>query len=594
MHNCTCLPQHKLLHTRDKKTMHTPILGLPMQRVHSAPMPAPSTTRIHGRLVAGVCVSMMFVLLLIHTGAGRLPRSPLAAATPSTLVIAAPAPLGTPSAIATPPVAAPCEAQRTHPRLTDVSPTQTPDHGLGAREPVVPLVQLKRSLIYTGGANARARRVLHELIAGAGTNSSSKNMIIKIGAVGGSITAGARATRPGVNDWFSQVVDYMTRSFPHATIIGRNSALSATPSMLMDFCLEDAVDADVDLVFVEYCANDSPPTGVDAHDTMVLGGYERLLRRILNIPSSPAVVLVQSMTKGMMYPSSAPGKRGYLETREDAYGALAQYYELPWLSVRALWWPEMQVKQQRPKQVARTLLGAPTQEAMRSPFLSELDDFHPNDLGHTAMADMVAYWLQQTAIALAQDPLSNEDARLAVAPVPAPALPGNYQAKNLACDFGANLVRNAADLSMSHGFAVVDEGVPFRPKIGLHAKETGARLLIRVNTTRSDGPGKNTTVLVAYQQSWQPMGNARISCVLSSACACEPLEKVAAHLAVMDPAARQTVAVVARLSVTQSPACEIAVDVLPEPGPDGSHKFKVVGVMVSEFEGAVHVFGEAQ
>jgi hypothetical protein len=39
-------------------------------------------------------------------------------------------------------------------------------------------------------------------------------------------------------------------------IVLRNGALPATPSALMNMCLEQYVDAEVDLVFVEYVAND--------------------------------------------------------------------------------------------------------------------------------------------------------------------------------------------------------------------------------------------------------------------------------------------------------------------------------------------------
>lgn len=39
-------------------------------------------------------------------------------------------------------------------------------------------------------------------------------------------------------------------------VLLRNGCLPATPSALMDMCLEQSIDADVDLLFVEYVAND--------------------------------------------------------------------------------------------------------------------------------------------------------------------------------------------------------------------------------------------------------------------------------------------------------------------------------------------------
>ncbi len=39
-------------------------------------------------------------------------------------------------------------------------------------------------------------------------------------------------------------------------VVLRNGCLPATPSALMDMCLEQSVDEDVDLLFIEYVAND--------------------------------------------------------------------------------------------------------------------------------------------------------------------------------------------------------------------------------------------------------------------------------------------------------------------------------------------------
>jgi hypothetical protein len=121
----------------------------------------------------------------------------------------------------------------------------------------LPLPQVRKSLVYTGGANARLRRVVHDLLVGGGggngdsSSSSRPRPTIKVGAIGGSITHGAKASRMGENDWFSLVGKYMRDAFPNADVVTRNGALPATPSALMNMCLETYVDEDVDLVFVE-------------------------------------------------------------------------------------------------------------------------------------------------------------------------------------------------------------------------------------------------------------------------------------------------------------------------------------------------------
>ena len=170
-------------------------------------------------------------------------------------------------------------------------------HALQTRNSLVAAQRLCASVIRDGASSPRLHKILSRLVKAKKNEGAN----FKVAAIGGSITAGASASRVGVNDWFAQVVHYMHHSFPNANIEGRNLAFSATPSMLMDLCLEKHIDADVHLVFVEYCANDGRRTGNVAHDDMITRGYERLLHRLLNLPGSPAVVLVQSMSKGMMY-----------------------------------------------------------------------------------------------------------------------------------------------------------------------------------------------------------------------------------------------------------------------------------------------------
>lgn len=111
-----------------------------------------------------------------------------------------------------------------------------------------------------------------------------------------------------------------------AQITLRNGCLPATPSALMDMCLEQSIDADVDLLFIEYVANDGanrcaarrgrsrgPAAGAAAAEAAAAGArrraraccgrrrfdetkakvYERLLRKTLQQAHKPAVVLMQ-------------------------------------------------------------------------------------------------------------------------------------------------------------------------------------------------------------------------------------------------------------------------------------------------------------
>jgi hypothetical protein len=68
-------------------------------------------------------------------------------------------------------------------------------------------------------------------------------------------------------------------------------------------------------------------------DTSVNNGYvhafERLVRKLLQLPNKPAVVVTNFLQSGVK-------DRGlpFYHTIEDHFGVIVQYYQLPWLSFR--------------------------------------------------------------------------------------------------------------------------------------------------------------------------------------------------------------------------------------------------------------------
>jgi hypothetical protein len=58
------------------------------------------------------------------------------------------------------------------------------------------------------------------------------------------------------------------------------------------------------------------------------------MRKILNKPRRPAVVLVQLPTVGQAYSRGHPGRSGFDRTVEDVYGSFAAYYDTPYVSFR--------------------------------------------------------------------------------------------------------------------------------------------------------------------------------------------------------------------------------------------------------------------
>ena len=71
-----------------------------------------------------------------------------------------------------------------------------------------------------------------------------------------------------------------------------NSAVSASRSLLSELCLERLMDADVDLVFVEFVLNDGVVPLEGVCEPPAAKAYERLVRKVLRRPSAPAVVLI--------------------------------------------------------------------------------------------------------------------------------------------------------------------------------------------------------------------------------------------------------------------------------------------------------------
>lgn len=80
---------------------------------------------------------------------------------------------------------------------------------------------------------------------------------------------------------------------------------------------------------MEYVLNDGFQDST-VHNGRV-AAVERLLRRLLALPRAPAVVLMQLPSRGQAFKRGEEGWRRFHVTPEDQYGALALYYDVPWL-----------------------------------------------------------------------------------------------------------------------------------------------------------------------------------------------------------------------------------------------------------------------
>ena len=197
-----------------------------------------------------------------------------------------------------------------------------------------------------------------------------------VAVIGGSITQGARATKPE-NRYGNLIAAWWREKFPKARIEFVNAGIGATGSNYGALrARRDLLAQQPDFVVVEYSVNDRPLQ--ESADTL-----EGLTRQILRQPSQPAAMLLFMMhTEG--------------GNAQEWHAKVGSHYALPMVSYRDALWPE--IKADRLKW--ETVMA---------------DQVHPNDAGHACAARFVTHLLEKVLKDLPPD-----DRLPAVAPVPAP------------------------------------------------------------------------------------------------------------------------------------------------------------------------------
>ncbi|KAF8057926.1 hypothetical protein HT031_005872 [Scenedesmus sp. PABB004] len=291
-----------------------------------------------------------------------------------------------------------------------------------AHERALPAALARAGVVYAGGAGqARLHAALQKLLRGER---------VRLGVVGGSISAGHGA---------------------------RNGCVPATQSEFVSMCLDKFVSRDADVVFVEFTANDGYVDG--SVNNALAHAFERLLRKLLSLPGRPAVVVMNSLQTG----AKARGLAFY-ETSEDHYGVLAQYYGLPWLSVRAAVWQGL-------------MAGWPGFGVADFFLAGEAEQRHPNERGHAYMADLAITLLQQAYADMMLGPPGGDEPP---GGLPAPMFPGNWEGANLACVTGADF---KAAVEAGHAdWYFVNEGSVHKPKWGYVSHVVNATLVLRLDT----------------------------------------------------------------------------------------------------------------
>jgi len=202
-----------------------------------------------------------------------------------------------------------------------------------------------RSVVNTGNTS-RLNRVFEK---------AARGEKVTIGVIGGSITAGASASKPE-SRWANLITEWWKENFPKAKIELVNAGIGATDSLYGALRVqEDLLNHSPDFVVVEYSVN-------DRSEKMYAETMEGLLRHILNSPAKPAVMMLFTMNLNG-------------QNAQEWHSQVGKHYDIPMISYRDAVWPEVEAK----KIVWRDI----------SP-----DEVHPNDRGHKLCADMITLYLE--------------------------------------------------------------------------------------------------------------------------------------------------------------------------------------------------------
>ena len=175
---------------------------------------------------------------------------------------------------------------------------------------------------------------------------------ICVTAIGGSITAGGLQTKDPKNRYIARVSDWFTKTFPKAKVRFVNAGIGGTNSLYGAMRVQrDVLSKKPDLVIVEYAVNDNHPV------PMFWGSYEGVLRQILREPQQPALVQLFFMQR-----------KG--ENAQETQHMLGRHYDLPMVSYRDAWWPEI-------------YSGRAVWETLYA------DVVHPNDTGHILASELL-------------------------------------------------------------------------------------------------------------------------------------------------------------------------------------------------------------
>jgi len=481
--------------------------------------------------------------------AGPAPRLVLVAATVAALLLSV-------SGATEPTLNATAASTALSRRLQEVPPYE---RGPGYRH-VLSYDQRRRGLGYVGSGR-RLRAVLEKLAAGNH---------IHVTAVGGSVTAGLHGARDG-HSWPEYLFNFLDDRYP-GQVTGHNGAVPGTISSYMSACVNIHVPRETDIVLVEYSVNDPYMTKV-LFDNEYRRAYERLLRKLLNYPNNPAVVLMHS------YNWMAPPHGVFWNSIERELLEMSYYYDIPSLSLKAATYHQMQAG------VEGFQVETPRHDDIDGLAGKSFywDKIHPDSLtGLRAMGEIAMHLIESIQSELSSGMGTSERADAAPGnDVPTPMVPGNFEAISDRCFIGENFKNT---IVKAKDFDWANDSNSRAEKWGYISTVKNAELHIQVNTLANSASADKVNkkvadlvmVQVAHVKSYETMAAATLKCI--SGCTCDE-SIIEGHL----PKTKNTQLYLHVVYVSQAEECVLSITV-PYVRSD-HYKVKIAGIIVSEETG---------
>ena len=180
---------------------------------------------------------------------------------------------------------------------------------------------------------------------------------VKVGFLGGSITQGSLSSTPKTC-YAYLVYEWWKQRFPGTEIVYINGGIGGTTSQFGVSRVKDHMLChQPDFLLIEFAVNDD-------NTEFFQETYEGLIRTVLGQKDAPAVLLMNNVR----YDNG--------ESAEEIHQEIAKAYALPMVSMKTTIWPEVKS--------GRIPAGEITP-----------DGLHPNDAGHSLVAQVITYFLEQ-------------------------------------------------------------------------------------------------------------------------------------------------------------------------------------------------------